>query len=116
MRNVHADAREYHPRKNFEGRTHLVTAAPYGTERRHRCCLGMQPSPDMEMIFPIKDAASAALMAIKAGYLHKAGVISVREKQWVDSRVRTFLDDDSLIAARRESATPSLPASLVDRW
>ena len=51
---------------------------------------------DMEVIFPVKDAASAALMAIKADYLHKAGIISEQEKQWVDHRVHTFLDDAKL--------------------
>ena len=51
---------------------------------------------DSELIFPIKDAASAALMVIKADCLHKAGVISEGEKQWVDSRARTFLDDATL--------------------
>jgi hypothetical protein len=56
----------------------------------------MERALDMEVIFPIKDAASAALMAIKADYLHKAGIISEREKQWVDSRVRTFLDNSKL--------------------
>ena len=50
----------------------------------------------MEAIFPIKDAALAALMAIKADCLRKAGVISDQEKQWVDSRVRTFLHDVGL--------------------
>jgi hypothetical protein len=47
----------------------------------------------MEVIFPIKDAASAALMAIKAECLHKAGIITKREERWVDARVRTFLND-----------------------
>jgi hypothetical protein len=47
----------------------------------------------LEAIFPIKDAASAALMAIKADCLRKARIISDQEKQWVDSRVRTFLHD-----------------------
>jgi hypothetical protein len=56
----------------------------------------MERALDMEVVFPIKDAASAALMAIKADYLHKAGIISEREKQWVDSRVRTFLDNSKL--------------------
>jgi hypothetical protein len=49
-----------------------------------------------ELIFPIKDAASAALMLIKAYCLHKAGVISEGERQWVYSRARTFLDDATL--------------------
>jgi hypothetical protein len=44
----------------------------------------------IEAIFPITDAASAALMAIKADCLRKAGVISDQEKQRVDARVRTF--------------------------
>jgi hypothetical protein len=57
------------------------------------CYAAMQRPLDMESIFPIKDAASAALMTIKADCLHKAGVISHDEKQWVDSRVRTFLHD-----------------------
>jgi hypothetical protein len=48
------------------------------------------------LIFPIKDAASAALMLIKADCLHKAGIISEAEKQLVDSRVRTFVDDATL--------------------
>ena len=47
-----------------------------------------------ELIFPIKDAASAALMLIKADCLHKAGVISEGERQWVYSG--TFLDDATL--------------------
>jgi hypothetical protein len=53
----------------------------------------MQRTLDMEAIFPIKDAASAALMAVKAEYPHKAGIISAREKRWVDTRVRAFLNN-----------------------
>jgi hypothetical protein len=49
-----------------------------------------------ELIFPIKDAASAALMLIKADCLNKAGVVSEGERQWVYSRARTFLDDATL--------------------
>jgi hypothetical protein len=56
----------------------------------------MQREWNIELIFPIKDAASAALMVIKADYLHKAGIISVAEKQWVYSRARTFVDDATL--------------------
>jgi hypothetical protein len=53
----------------------------------------MQRAWDIELIFPIKDAASAALMVIKADCLHNAGVISDGEKQWVHSRARPFLAD-----------------------
>ena len=56
----------------------------------------LQCGRDSELIFPIKDAASAALMLIKADCLHKAGVISEGERQWVYSRARTFLDDATL--------------------
>ena len=51
----------------------------------------MQRVRDREQIFPVKDAASAALMLIKADRLHTAGIISEAEKQWVYSRARTFL-------------------------
>ena len=52
----------------------------------------MQRVRDSDLIFPIKDAASAALMAIKADCLRKAGIIDEAEKQYVHSRARTFLD------------------------
>ena len=56
----------------------------------------MQRAWDIELIFPIKDAASAALMLIKADCLHKAGVINEAEKQWVHSRASTLLADSTL--------------------
>jgi hypothetical protein len=56
----------------------------------------MQGARDSELIFPIKDAASAALMLIKADCLHAAGIINEAEKQHVHSRARTFLDDATL--------------------
>ena len=56
----------------------------------------MQRARDSELIFPIKDAASAALMLIKADCLHKAGIIDEAEKQYVHSKARTFLDDATL--------------------
>jgi hypothetical protein len=52
----------------------------------------MQRARDIEVIFPIKDAASAALMLIKADCLHTAGIINEAEKQYVHFRARTFLD------------------------
>jgi hypothetical protein len=56
----------------------------------------MERPLDLEAIFPIKDAAAAALMTIKADCLRKAGVISDQVKQWVDSRVRTLLHNAGL--------------------
>jgi hypothetical protein len=57
------------------------------------CYSTMQRPLDIEVIFPITDAASAALMAIKADCLRKAGVISDQEKQRVDARVRKFVHE-----------------------
>ena len=65
-----------------------------GTWRETRSYSAMQR--DIELIFPIKDAASAGLMTIKADCLHKAGIINEAEKQHVHSRARTFLDDATL--------------------
>src|SRR5215469_577328 len=56
----------------------------------------MQRGWNSELVFPIKDAASAALMLIKADCLHTAGIIDEAEKQYVYSRARTFLDDATL--------------------
>jgi hypothetical protein len=67
-----------------------------GTERGTSGYPTMQGGRESEQIFPIRDAASAALMLIKADCLHKAGVISERERQWVYSKTRPFLDDATL--------------------
>jgi len=71
------------------------------------CYADMQRAPDREAIFPINDRASAALMAMKADCLYKAGIISKREKQWVDCRVRLFLDDAELEGATSRRRGPS---------
>ena len=56
----------------------------------------MQGARDRELIFPIKDSASAALMVIKADCLHTAGIIDEAERQLVHLRARMFLDDATL--------------------
>jgi hypothetical protein len=56
----------------------------------------MERGRDSELIFPIKDAASAALMLTKADCLHNAGIINEAQKQYVHSRARTFLGDVTL--------------------
>ena len=56
----------------------------------------MQRGRDSELIFPIRDAASAALMLIKADCLLTAGIINEAEKQYVHSRARAFLNDPTL--------------------
>ena len=61
----------------------------------------MQRALYSELIFPIKDAASAALMLIKADCLHTARIINEAEKQYVRSRARTFLGRATLRASAR---------------
>ncbi len=56
----------------------------------------MRCAREIDVIFPIKDAASAAVMLIKADCLHKAGIINDFEKQYVDVRARMFLNDAAL--------------------
>jgi len=56
----------------------------------------MQRPLDIEAIFPITDAASAALMGIKADCLRNAGVINDQEKQRIDAKVSTFLHEAAL--------------------
>ena len=68
----------------------------------------MQPARDIELNFPIKDAASAALMLVKADCLHKAGIINEVEKRCVHSRARTFLENATLLSHQTE---PSAAAS-----
>jgi hypothetical protein len=46
---------------------------------------------DLELIFPIRDAASAELMALKAACLCNAGVIDARQREIVEQRAQTFL-------------------------
>src|SRR5262249_25840177 len=72
------------------------TITSEGTEYEIHGYSAMQRAWDVELIFPIKDAASAALMVIKADCLHNAGVISDGEKQWVQSRARPFLADGTV--------------------
>ncbi|MFZ1088641.1 MAG: hypothetical protein WAN75_05140 [Xanthobacteraceae bacterium] len=46
---------------------------------------------DLELIFPIRDAASAELMALKAACLCNAGVIDARQREIVEKRAQKFL-------------------------
>jgi hypothetical protein len=69
---------------------------PLSTTPWNSCALFMEDTLNIPLIFPIKDAASAALMLIKADCLLTAGIINEAEKQYVHSRARTFLDDATL--------------------
>lgn len=61
----------------------------------------MQRTLDMQAIFPIKDAASAAVMAIKADCLHKAGIINEPEKRCIQRTALSHLTETSAVASRR---------------
>jgi hypothetical protein len=76
----------------------------------------LQCGRDSELIFPIKDAASAALMLIKADCLHTAETINEAEKQYVHSRAHTFLDDATLkdAAFLKSHAAYNATISLAD--
>jgi len=51
----------------------------------------MKSVVNLELIFPIQDALSASFMSCKASCLLDAGIITEREKQWVDARVFSVL-------------------------
>jgi hypothetical protein len=70
----------------------------------------MRCARDIELNFPIKDAASAALMVVKADCLHKAGIINEAEKRCVHSRARTFLDSATLLSHQTEPNAAASPS------
>ncbi len=51
---------------------------------------------NVDLIFPIRDAASAELMTVKAACLRNAGVIDARQKKIVEQRARKFLQNDEI--------------------
>ena len=54
----------------------------------------MKSSVNLELLFPIKDALSASFMSLKADCLLDAGIITERDKQWVEARVLSVLAAD----------------------
>jgi hypothetical protein len=54
---------------------------------------------DLELIFPIRDAASAELMTLKAACLSNAGVIDARQREIVEQRAQRFLGQNVASAA-----------------
>jgi hypothetical protein len=51
---------------------------------------------DLELIFPIRDAASAELMTLKAACLSNAGIIDARQRKIVEQRAQRFLGQNAL--------------------
>lgn len=66
----------------------------FGTNLRFLLCLRMHRDLNMELIFPVKDGASAWLMSLKAECLREAGVISEGKKQVILARASKFLAGD----------------------
>jgi hypothetical protein len=61
----------------------------------------MQARLDLTLIFPIKDAASAAFMTLKAACLCEAGIITESNKEWVDARASSMLHTGAAIHLNR---------------
>ncbi len=74
----------------------------------------MKAPLDLELIFPMEDAASAAFMAIKAVCLAKGGIINASEKLRVDAKVQAILNPAALVAGNLTGAT-LLPADPLER-
>ena len=64
---------------------------------------------NLELLFPIKDAPSASFMSFKADCLLEAGIITERDKQWVEARVLSVLAGDD------HPFAPNVCASTLDR-
>ena len=79
------------PHKSF---SHLQKKVSnfFGAPALSRAPAGMATMQfDLELIFPIRDAASAELMALKAACLCNAGVIDARQREIVEQRAQRFL-------------------------
>ena len=67
----------------------------------------MKSSVNLEVLFPIKDAPSASFMSFRADCLLDAGIITERDKQWVEARVlsclRAMITHSLQTCARRHS-------------
>ena len=72
----------------------------------------MQAPLDLELIFPMKDAPSAAFMAIKAVCLHEAGIISKADKLWWMLRFKPRLQQVRLLAPIYERFTEALTGAI----
>ena len=59
---------------------------------------------DLDIIFPIRDAASASFMALKADCLLQAGIIDDRERQQVQSRANSAVTQSAIAKAEPRQA------------
>jgi len=62
---------------------------------------------NLDLIFPIRDAASAELMVLKARCLRSAGIIDLQQKNIVEQRAQQFL-------AKQESMQEASAACDID--
>ena len=67
---------------------------------------------DLDLIFPMRDAPSAELMAVKAACLCNAGVIDARQKNIVEQRAREFLRGN-IWPTSTAACTPSDASSIL---
>ena len=77
----------------------------------------MRRGLDIELIFPIKDEASARLMSLKAELLCESGVIDPDDKRAVLVRAAAVLDQtEHSSLSRRWQAHTALRISPVVSW
>ena len=89
------------PHKSF---SHLQKKVSnfFGASALSRAPAGMATMKfDLDLIFPIRDAASAELMALKAACLCNAGVIDARQKEIIERRAQKFLAQEAFPAFER---------------
>jgi hypothetical protein len=75
---------------------------------------------DLDLIFSIRDAASAEFMTVKAACLCNAGVIDIRQRKMVERRAQTFLETAKVLQVigpgySIESSPSKLPIILGKR-
>jgi hypothetical protein len=67
---------------------------------------------DLDLIFPIRDVASADLMMLKATCLWNAGIIDVRQRKLVQQRAARFLQENAI--ANENPRTVEMPIQQSD--
>ena len=61
---------------------------------------GMRDDLNIDLVFPIRDDASAGLMCVKAELLYEAGVISAKELNVVIGRAAAIIDRPQMSAQK----------------
>jgi hypothetical protein len=83
------------PHKSFSHLKKKKASNFFGAPALSRAPAGMATMQfDLDLVFPIRDPASAELMMLKAACLCNAGVIDARQREIVERRARRFLEQN----------------------